>query len=103
MVNDPSTGSLTPFDFGDVYKHIPELARLNVQLTTHAFERPIDSSEMQPSYWKTMAELIDQRYNEFDGFVILHGSDTMAFSASALSFMLQGIQKPEGTQLFFPQ
>lgn len=102
MVNDPLTGSLTPFDFGDVYKHIPELARLNVQLTTHAFERPIDSSEMQPSYWKTMAELIDQRYNEFDGFVILHGSDTMAFSASALSFMLQGIQKPvifTGSQL----
>lgn len=102
MVNDPLTGSLTPFDFGDVYKHIPELARLNVQLTTHAFERPIDSSEMNPDYWKLLAELIEKRYHEFDGFVILHGSDTMAFSASALSFMLQGIQKPvifTGSQL----
>lgn len=102
MVNDPLTGSLTPFDFGDVYKHIPELARLNVQLTTHAFERPIDSSEMKPDYWKLLAELIEKRYHEFDGFVILHGSDTMAFSASALSFMLQGIQKPvifTGSQL----
>jgi L-asparaginase len=96
MVNDPSTGSLTPFDFGDVYKHIPELARLNVQLTTHAFERPIDSSEMQQSYWKTMAELIEQRYNEFDGFVILHGSDTMAFSASAKISCLTNFSSRKG-------
>lgn len=102
MVNDPLTGSLTAFDFGDVYKHIPELARLNVQLTTHAFPHPIDSSEMNPLWWKEMAELVYSKYHEFDGFVILHGSDTMAFSASALSFMLQGLQKPvifTGSQL----
>lgn len=102
MVNDPLTGSLTAFDFGDVYKHIPELARLNVQLTTHAFPHPIDSSEMNPAWWKEMAELVYNKYNEFDGFVILHGSDTMAFSASALSFMLQGLTKPvifTGSQL----
>lgn len=102
MVNDPLTGSLTAFDFGDVYKHIPELARLNVDLTTHAFPRPIDSSEMNPHWWKEMAELVYNKYHEFDGFVILHGSDTMAFTASALSFMLQGIQKPvilTGSQL----
>ncbi len=102
MVNDPLTGSLTAFDFGDVYKHIPELARLNVQLTTRAFPHPIDSSEMNPLWWKEMAELIHANYNEFDGFVILHGSDTMAFSASALSFMLQGLKKPvifTGSQL----
>ncbi len=102
MVNDPLTGSLTAFDFGDVYKHIPELARLNVQLTTHAFPHPIDSSEMNPLWWKEMAELVFAKYNDFDGFVILHGSDTMAFSASALSFMLQGLTKPvifTGSQL----
>lgn len=102
MVNDPLTGSLTAFDFGDVYKHIPELARLNVQLTTHAFQNPIDSSEMNPLWWKEMAELVYNKYAEFDGFVILHGSDTMAFSASALSFMLQGLTKPvifTGSQL----
>ncbi|MNE09004.1 L-asparaginase 1 [compost metagenome] len=102
MVNDPLTGSLTAFDFGDVYKHIPELARLNVQLTTQAFPHPIDSSEMNPLWWKEMAELVHAKYHEFDGFVILHGSDTMAFSASALSFMLQGLKKPvifTGSQL----
>lgn len=102
MVNDPLTGSLTAFDFGDVYKHIPELARLNVQLTTRAFPHPIDSSEMNPLWWKEMAELVYTKYHEFDGFVILHGSDTMAFSASALSFMLQGLKKPvifTGSQL----
>lgn len=102
MVNDPMTGSLTAFDFGDVYKHIPELARLNVQLTTHAFPVPIDSSEMNPAWWKEMAELVFQHYQSYDGFVILHGSDTMAFSASALSFMLQGLKKPvifTGSQL----
>ena len=102
MVNDPLTGSLTAFDLGDVYKHIPELARLNVQLTTHAFPHPIDSSEMNPLWWKEMAELVYNKYTEFDGFVILHGSDTMAFSASALSFMLQGLTKPvifTGSQL----
>ncbi|MDF3028015.1 MAG: L-asparaginase, type [Fluviicola sp.] len=102
MVNDPLTGSLTAFDFGDVYKHIPELARLNVELTTHAFPHPIDSSEMNPLWWKEMAELVYNKYHDFDGFVILHGSDTMAFSASALSFMLQGLTKPvifTGSQL----
>lgn len=102
MVNDPQTGSLTAFDFGDVYKHIPELARLNVQLTTHAFPVPIDSSEMNPMWWKEMAELVYNNYKNYDGFVILHGSDTMAFSASALSFMLQGLKKPvvfTGSQL----
>src|SRR3989344_48651 len=102
MVNDPVTGSLTAFDFGDVYKHIPELARLNAKLTTKAFEQPIDSSEMNPQLWAEIAQLIHDQYDAFDGFVILHGSDTMAFTASALSFMLQGLQKPvilTGSQL----
>lgn len=102
MVNDPQTGALTAFDFGDVYKHIPELARLNVELTTKAFEQPIDSSEMSPALWAEIAQLVYDNYADFDGFVILHGSDTMAFTASALSFMLQGLQKPvilTGSQL----
>lgn len=102
MVNDPATGALTAFDFGDVYKHIPELARLNVQLTTRAFEHPIDSSEMTPDQWGRIATMVYENYSAFDGFVILHGSDTMAFTASALSFMLQGLQKPvilTGSQL----
>jgi len=102
MVNDPLTGALMAFDFGDIYKHIPELARLNVELTTHAFEHPIDSSEMIPSQWGEIATIVYERYADFDGFVILHGSDTMAFTASGLSFMLQGLQKPvilTGSQL----
>lgn len=102
MVNDPATGALTAFDFGDVYKHIPELSRLNVSLTTYAFEHPIDSSEMNPAIWKELALHIENNYNDYDGFVVLHGSDTMAFTASALSFMLQGIRKPiilTGSQL----
>lgn len=102
MVNDPVSGQLTAVDFGDVYKHIPELAHLQIELTTHAFSNPIDSSEMNPIRWAEIARLIYNEYNQFDGFVVLHGSDTMAFSASALSFMLQGLRKPvifTGSQL----
>lgn len=102
MVNDLSTGALMPVDFGDVYKHIPELERLNVQLTTKSFENPIDSSEMNPTHWTEIATIISDNYCNYDGFVVLHGSDTMAFTASALSFMLQGLQKPvilTGSQL----
>jgi len=102
MVNDPKTGALMAFDFGDIYKHIPELARLNVQLTSKAFETPVDSSEMNPKLWAEIAAIVQEHYGLYDGFVILHGSDTMAFTASALSFMLQGLHKPvilTGSQL----
>ncbi len=102
MVNDSETGALTAFDFGDVYKHVPELSRLNVELETLAFEQPIDSSEMQIQNWKILVNIICKRMNDVDGFVILHGSDTMAYTASALSFMLLGLQKPvilTGSQL----
>lgn len=102
MVNDPATGALTAFDFGDIYKHIPELARLNVRLTSIAFETPVDSSEMNPALWAKIAAIVQEHYSLYDGFVILHGSDTMAFTASALSFMLQGLDKPvilTGSQL----
>jgi len=102
MINDAETGQLKTFDFNHIYKHVPEVHRLNVELSTFSFEQPIDSSEMNPLYWNQMAQTVRDNYDQYDGFVILHGSDTMAFSASALSFMLQGLKKPvifTGSQL----
>lgn len=102
MVNDERSGTFVPFDFELIAKNVPELSRLNYQLTVHSFNPIIDSSNMTPATWVQMAELIRNNYQEYDGFVILHGSDTMAFSASALSFMLEGLQKPvilSGSQL----
>ena len=102
MVKDEQNGTFMPFDFDLIAKNIPELARLNYNLTVHSFTPIIDSSNMQPSIWTEMATIIKENYDDYDGFVILHGSDTMAFSASALSFMLEGLQKPvilSGSQL----
>lgn len=102
MIHDQQTGALKAFDFAHLSKQIPELDRLNVELTAISFEQPVDSSEMNPSHWKKMAEILYKEYTLYDGFVILHGSDTMAYTASALSFMLQGLQKPvilTGSQL----
>lgn len=94
MIHDPETGQLKSVDFNHVHKHVPEILRINVKLSTLSFEQPIDSSEMDPLKWKQMAQMIRDNYDSYDGFVILHGSDTMAFSASALSFMLQGLKNP---------
>ncbi len=102
MIKDPESGQLKSFDFNHIHKHVPEIHRLNVELTTFSFQEPIDSSEMNPLYWVQMAQMVKDNYEKYDGFVILHGSDTMAFSASALSFMLQGLKKPvifTGSQL----
>jgi len=102
MVKDEHNGTFVPFDFDLIAKNIPELARLNYNLSVHSFTPIIDSSNMQPAIWVEMATLIKENYDQYDGFVILHGSDTMAFSASALSFMLEGLQKPvilSGSQL----
>ena len=102
MVNDSQTGTLTAFNFDHLYQQIPEIKRLNVHLETISFEKPVDSSEMNPTYWKQIAQIIFENYESNDGFVILHGSDTMAYTASALSFMLQGLSKPvilTGSQL----
>lgn len=102
MVNDLQTGELKAFDFNHIYTHVPELQRLNVQLTTTSFSNPIDSSEISVQNWKEIGTIIVNNYDQFDGFVILHGSDTMAYTASALSFMLQGLRKPvilTGSQL----
>lgn len=102
MINDPQTGQLKSFDFNHLHQHVPEINRINVDLDTVSFDQPIDSSEMNPLRWQQMAQLVFDHYNNYDGFVILHGSDTMAFSASALSYMLQGLRKPvifTGSQL----
>lgn len=102
MINDPKTGVLKAFDFKHLSNQIPELDRLNVDLTAISFEKPVDSSEMNPEKWAEIAQIVFDHYEKYDGFVILHGSDTMAFTASALSFMLQGLSKPvilTGSQL----
>jgi len=102
MVEDTRTRSLKPFDFSQITDHIPELQSFNISLSSVSFEEPIDSSNMNPVIWVRLARLIEKNYKRFDGFVILHGSDTMAFTASALSFMLENLSKPvvlTGSQL----
>ena len=102
MINDPSNGSLKPFDLNKIMEHIPEIITLGYQIESFSFHPPIDSSEIEPATWSRIAEIIEENYKEFDGFVILHGTDTMAYSASALSFMLEDLAKPvifTGSQL----
>jgi len=102
MVRNHLTGGLVAFDFNHLFEQIPELHRLDVELNSISFEYPIDSSEVTPGVWRVLAQLIQENYEAYDGFVVLHGSDTMAFTASALSFMLRGLKKPvilTGSQL----
>ena len=102
MVKDADTGALKAFDFNQLVKGIPELKLLDCSIETVSFEQPIDSSTMQIEDWEKMAEIIASQYTKYDGFVILHGSDTMSYSASALSFMLENLEKPvvfTGSQL----
>ena len=102
MIKDPNTGALKSFDFNNLLKKIPELKLLDCEIKTVSFQNPIDSSNMNPSYWVQIAEIIESHYEAFDGFVVLHGSDTMSYSASALSFMLENLAKPvifTGSQL----
>jgi L-asparaginase len=102
MVNNPLTGSLIPFDFEQIQQNVPELARLNYHLSVHSFDPILDSSNMDPVIWAELARIIEDTYNDYDGFVVLHGSDTMAYTASALSFMLKNLGKPvvlTGSQL----
>ncbi len=93
MVADPN-GVLVPFDFSLILEHLPTLRNLFLELTVISFNKPIDSSNVQPHHWQTIARIIYEYYNDHDGFVVLHGTDTMSFTASALSFMLQGLSKP---------
>lgn len=102
MMKDPKTGSLVPFDFGNIYQNMPILRNLDYVIDFFSFENLIDSSNMTPGFWIELAEKIEENYEKYDGFVVLHGSDTMAYSASALSFMLENLAKPvvfTGSQL----
>lgn len=87
-------GVLVPFDFSLILEHLPTLKNLALELTVVSFETPIDSSNMLPEHWQVLGQIISQNYETHDGFVVLHGTDTMAYTASALSFMLEGLSKP---------
>jgi L-asparaginase len=93
MVYD-AQGALVPFDFSQILDRIPSLARFNLQLTVHSFPQLIDSADANTETWQQIGDIISASYDEYDGFVVLHGTDTMAYSASALSFMLNGLNKP---------
>ena len=102
MKEDPSDGTLKPFDFTGILEEVPELRKFALKIDTFAFNPLIDSSDVEPTLWQALARLIRERYEDYDGFVILHGTDTMAYSASALSFMLENLGKPvifTGSQL----
>lgn len=102
MEKDLSTGALKAFDFNKLLQNIPELKQLDCTIDTISFDNPIDSSNMNPDKWVQIVSIIEENYNQFDGFVVLHGSDTMSYSASAVSFMLENLAKPvifTGSQL----
>ncbi|MDH5396899.1 MAG: asparaginase [Cyclobacteriaceae bacterium] len=93
MVLDKSK-ALVPFDFNLILEHMPVLKSFNLLLKVVSFDTPVDSSNINPEHWKLIAEIILHNYQTHDGFVVLHGTDTMAYTASALSFMLEGLNKP---------
>lgn len=102
MMKDFETGALKAFNFKKLLQKIPEIKQLDCTIETISFEKPIDSSNMNPEKWITMASIIEKNYSKYDGFIVLHGSDTMSYSASALSFMLENLSKPvvfTGSQL----
>jgi len=93
MRTDPESGVLAPFDFNQIYEEFPSLRRLGVNIKVLPFE-PIDSSNASPELWVRLAEIIGENYTRYDGFVVLHGTDTMSYTSSALSFMLRNLSKP---------
>ena len=102
MVQRPQTGTLAPVKFKQILQEVPELNKFNFNIKTEVLSPAIDSSNMNPAIWAKIAKKIEHRYNEFDGFVVLHGTDTMAYTASALSFMFNNLDKPiilTGSQL----
>lgn len=102
MMKDFATGALKAFNFSKLLNKIPELKQLDCEIETISFEKPMDSSNMNSIHWVKIAKIIEENYASFDGFVVLHGSDTMSYSASALSFMLENLNKPvifTGSQL----
>jgi L-asparaginase len=102
MIENPETGALENFDMDQFRHHVPELKRFNFNIDAITFESPIDSSDMEPHYWVKIAKMIEDNYDNYNGFVVLHGTDTMSYTASALSFMLENLGKPvivTGSQL----
>ena len=102
MRENPETGALESFNFDLILEEVPELRRFDFNIHACTFDPPIDSSDMGLEHWSRLVKIIDGNYNLFDGFVILHGTDTMAYTASALSFMLENLGKPvilTGSQL----
>jgi L-asparaginase len=102
MMHDPETGMLHPFDFCELLAKMPDLKRFGFKLSNISFDPPMDSANIDLTFWEKLATIIEENYHQYDGFVILHGTDTMAYSASALSFMLENLQKPvifTGSQL----
>ncbi|MDY4184814.1 MAG: type I asparaginase [Sodaliphilus sp.] len=102
MIENPVTHALQPFDFSHLIENVPKVQLLDYDIHNIQFNPPIDSSNMSPQHWSDMAHAIEDNYDAYDGFVVLHGTDTMAFTASALSFMLENLSKPviiTGSQL----
>ena len=102
MINDPETGTLKPFNFNNIAQEVPALKKFGYRLYSLAFDPPKDSSDISPETWVTLTKIIAKNYNNYDGFVVLHGTDTMVYTASALSFMLDNLAKPvifTGSQL----
>jgi L-asparaginase len=102
MKQNHETGVLAPFNFKQIAEEMPELKKFNWRIDTCSFDPPMDSSEAQPEFWIRLAQLIAKRYRSYDGFVVLHGTDTMSYTASALSFLLENLSKPvvfTGSQL----
>ena len=102
MNRNPRTGALEPFDFEHLLYNVPELKQFDTQIATYQFDPPIDSSDMSPRLWTDLSHVIADNYEQYDGFVVLHGTDTMAYTASALSYMLENLTKPvifTGSQL----
>ena len=102
MNRNAATGALEPFDFEHLLNNVPELKQFDIQIDTYQFQPPIDSSDMSPARWTDLSHVIADHYDRYDGFVVLHGTDTMAYTASALSYMLENLTKPvifTGSQL----
>jgi len=101
-MSENEDGAYVPIDFSNLEFFLPEIKRLNYSIDTKSFKTPIDSSNVDVSTWIKLAQFIKKDYNNYDGFVVLHGTDTMAYSASALSFLLENLDKPvifTGSQL----
>jgi len=102
MKQDSETLALVPFNFDQIMQEVPELKKFGYRIDSVSFDPPVDSSEVSPGFWIKLAGIIKDSYMQYDGFVVLHGTDTMSYSASALSFMLENLSKPvifTGSQL----